>query len=431
MSRVTLADSLLSSSARSLNVRRRPDLSVQRQRYQGKTYWVVKDPVGLHYFRFQEEEYVILNMLDGQTSLDQIKERFEDQFPPQKITLDELENFLGMLHRSGLILASVQGQGAQLLKRRGEKVRQQWLQTISNVLCVRFKGVDPERFLEWLYPLVRWMYSPLTVAVCVLMMIAAALMILTRFDDFLQKLPTFRDFFTPANALMLAATLGITKVLHELGHGLTCTHFGGECHEIGVMILVLTPCLYCNVSDSWMLPNKWHRAWIGLGGIYVELVLAAIATFIWFSSVPGLLNSLCLNTMFIASVSTIIFNGNPLLRYDGYYVLADLLEIPNLRQKATMILSRKAGEWFLGLEPAEDPFLPQRKQILFVLYSVAAAFYRWLVVLSILWFLYRVFMPYRLEVIGRAIVVVALTGCSSSRFIAWGSSFTCRGESKK
>ncbi len=410
MTRITLADSLLSSSARALNIRRRPDLTAQRQRYQGKTYWVVKDPVGLHYFRFQEEEYAILNMLDGATSLDEIKERFEDEFPPQKITLDELQNFLGTLHRSGLVLASVQGQGPQLLKRRGEKKRQQLVASLANVLCIRFKGVDPERFLNWLYPAVRWLFSPLAMAVCLGMMLVALLTILVEFDTFLGKLPTFQSFFTPANAFLIAVTLAVTKVLHELGHGLSCTHFGGECHEMGVMILVLTPCLYCNVSDSWMLPNKWHRAAIGAAGMYVELVLASIATFIWWFSEPGLLNHICLNVMFIASVSTIIFNGNPLLRYDGYYILADVTEIPNLRQKATMILSRKMGQWFLGLEPSEDPFLPQRRQIFFALYSIAAAVYRWVVVFSILWFLYKVFEPYGLKIIGQAIILAALYG---------------------
>jgi len=431
VTRITLADSLLSSSARALNIRRRPDLTAQRQRYQGKTYWVVKDPVGLHYFRFQEEEYAILNMLDGETSLDEIKERFEDEFPPQKITLDELQNFLGTLHRSGLVLASVQGQGPQLLKRRGEKKRQQLVASVANVLCIRFKGVDPERFLAWLYPAVRWLFSPLALAVCLGMMLTALLTILVEFDTFLGKLPTFQSFFTPANAFLMAVTLAVTKVLHELGHGLSCKHFGGECHEMGVMILVLTPCLYCNVSDSWMLPNKWHRAAIGVAGIYVELVLASIATFIWWSSEPGLLNNLCLNVIFIASISTILFNGNPLLRYDGYYVLADVLEIPNLRQKATQILSRKAGEWFLGLEPGEDPFLPQRKQLLFAIYSVAAAAYRWLIVLSILLFLYRVFKPYGLEVVGQAIVVAALYGLFIQPLYRLGKFFYVPGRLEK
>ena len=150
---VTLHDSLVSSSARRISIRKRADLVARRQHYLGRTYWVVKEPIGLQYFRFQEEEFAILNMLDGDISLDEIKERFEDEFPPQKITLDELQQFLGMLHRSGLVVANVPGQGRQLNKRRGERKRKELLQAVSNILCIRFKGFDPERFLNWLYPL--------------------------------------------------------------------------------------------------------------------------------------------------------------------------------------------------------------------------------------------------------------------------------------
>ncbi len=388
----------------------RPDLAAQRQRYHGRSYWVVKDPVGMHYFRFQEEEYAILQMLDGQTSLDEVKERFEQQFPPQKITLEELQQFLGMLHRSGLVVAGVAGQGMQLRKRRDERRRKELLGSLSNVLSIRFKGVDPERFLRWLYPYVRWCFSRTAMAIWCVTCLSALVLLAVQFDKFQAKLPAFYQFFSPTNALLLAVVLGFTKILHELGHGLTCTHFGGECHELGIMILVLTPCLYCNVSDSWMLPSKWQRAAIGAAGIFVELFLASAATFVWWFTEPGLLNHLCLNVMFICSVSTVIFNGNPLLRYDGYYVLADLTEIPNLRQKATQVLSRHAGEWFLGLEPPDDPFLPQRNQHFFILYSVAAAIYRWIVVFSILWFLYRIWKPYRLEVIGNLIGMAAMYG---------------------
>ncbi len=202
----------------------------------------------------------------------------------------------------------------------------------------------------------------------------------------------------------------MTKILHEFGHGLSCKHFGGECHEIGIMFLVLTPCLYCNVSDSWMLPNRWHRAAIGAAGMYVELVLASICTFIWWFTEPGPVNYICLNVMFISSVSTVMFNANPLLRYDGYYILSDILEIPNLRQKASTILSRKLGAWCLGLEEPEDPFLPQRRQWLFATYTVASAIYRWIVTFSILYFLNRVFEPYGLKILGQAIALGSIYG---------------------
>ncbi len=407
---VTLSDSLVSSSARRLSLRKRPDLVAQRQRYEGETYWVIKDPVGLNYFRFREEEFFLLNQLDGTASLDEIKDRFEAEFPPQKITLEELQQFLGMLHRSGLIVADVPEQGYHLLKRRRERRKKELIQTFSNILAVRFKGIDPERLLNALYPYVRWVFHPVTFILCVILWISALLLVLVEFNVFLSRLPTFHQFFTPTNALWLAAVLAVTKVIHEFGHGLSCKHFGGECHEMGVMFLVLTPCLYCNVSDSWMLPSRWHRAAIGAAGIFVELTLASLATFVWWFTEPGLVNHLALNVMFICSVSTIMFNGNPLLRYDGYYVLSDLLEIPNLRQKATQILSRKAAHLFLGLEPQDDPFLPQRNHALFITYSIAAVIYRWVVVISILLFLNRLFKPYRLEIIGQAIALASLYG---------------------
>jgi putative peptide zinc metalloprotease protein len=149
---------------------------------------------------------------------------------------------------------------------------------------------------------------------------------------------------------------------------------------------------------------------IGAAGMYVEVIIASICTFLWWNSKPGLLNQLCLSTMFVCSVSTIMFNGNPLLRYDGYYILSDLLEIPNLRQKASEILNRKLGEWCLGIEQPENPFLPDRHQTLFAIYSIAAVVYSWVVVLSILWFLQKMLQPYHLQSIGKIIAAMSMYG---------------------
>ena len=273
----TLADSLVSSSSRKLPIRMRPDLRAKQQRYQGRIYWVVKDPVGLQYYRFEEEEFAILQMLDGKSSLDEISDRFERDFPPQTIRIEELQQFIGMLHSSDLVITDAAGQGTQLKKRRDEKVVQQRWATLANILSVRFKGIDPERLLNFLHPLVRWFFSVPAMIVCCLFALSALTLVLVQFETFHSRLPSFHTFFAAKNWIWLGATLAITKVLHEFGHGLSCKHFGGECHEMGVMLLVMTPCLYCNVSDSWMLPNRWHRAAIGAAGMYVELVMASIA----------------------------------------------------------------------------------------------------------------------------------------------------------
>jgi len=407
---VTLNDSLVSSSARKLPIKVRPDLGSKKQQYQGRSYWIVKDPIGSKYYRFQEEEFAILQLLDGTRSLDEVKEEFEAEFPPQKISLDELHSFIGQLHQSGLILAGVQKQGQELQKRAKKKTRQQTMATMSNILAIRFKGLDPNNFLTWLEPKFRFMYHPVVVFLCMTLCLSALSLIVVEFDYFRSKLPGFRDFFSPSNIFLLSVTLGVSKVFHELGHGVTCKHFGGACTELGIMFLVLTPCMYVNVSDSWMIPSKWKRVMIGAAGVYVECILASICTFCWWFSNPGLFNYLCLNVMFISSVSTIVFNINPLLRYDGYYILADLLEIPNLRQKATKILSRKAMEWFLGMEQQDDPFLPKRNQGLFIVYTIAAVCYRWVIMASILFFIYKVFEPYGLKIIGQIIAMMSLYG---------------------
>ena len=413
----TLADSIVSSSARRLAIRVRPDLSARKQRYQGRVYWVVKDPIGLQYYRFEEEEFAILQMLDGESSLEEIGERFEADFPPQTIRVEELQNFIGMLHRSGLVLSDSPGQGVQLKKRRDEKRKKEIIGAMTNILSFRFKGFDPERILNGLYPWVSWFFTAWATWLSIGMAICALSLVIVQFDIFQSRLPSFQSFFAAQNWLLIAGVLGCTKVIHEFGHGMSCKHFGGECHEMGVMFLVLTPCLYCNVSDSWMLPSKWHRAAIGAAGMYVEIVIASIATFIWWFSEPGFLNYVCLNIMFVSSVSTILFNANPLLRYDGYYILSDILEVPNLRQKASTILNRKLGKWCLGLEEREDPFLPKRNQAIFAIYTVASFFYRWVILLSILFFLNKVFEPYGLKILGQMIALMSLYGLIVMPFV--------------
>ena len=408
----TLADSLVSSASRSLTLRMRPDLTAHRQRYHGQSYWVVKEPIGLNYYRFHEEEYAILCMLDGSTSLESIKERFEQEYTPQKITYQDLQQFVGMLHRSGLVVANAIGQGHQLKKRRDEKKKRELLGKLSNVFALRWRGIDPEWMLNKLYPYTGWFFSRPMIILNVLLALSALLLITVQFDVFRARLPSFHQFFGNwQNWLVMAIVMAFAKVLHEFGHGLSCKHFGGECHEMGFMLLVFTPALYCNVSDSWMLPSKWHRAFIGAAGMYVEMVLASIATFIWWSTDrTTLLNQTCLSLMFICSVSTLLFNGNPLLRFDGYYILMDLIEIPNLRQKSTEVLKRFMVGTCLGIEQQENPFLPQRNKFFFGLYTVAAVCYRWIVVFSILMFLNKVLEPYGLKVIGRLIGAMGFFG---------------------
>ncbi len=399
-----------SSAQRPLRLRMRADLEVVRQGYLGRDFWVVKDPLTLRFFRFEEEEFAILEMLDGKASPQAIQERFEQEFPPQRLSLSQLQTLTSQLFQQSLIVSDAAGQGQQLWQ-RGVRLRGRTrLAAVTNVLSMRLPGVDPDRFLAWLNSRVGWFFSMPAVVVSLMFIGTALLLVGVHFEDFVRRLPGFDQFFAASNLGLMAIVLGATKVLHELGHGLACKRFGSQCREMGLMLLVLTPCLYCDVSDSWMLPSKWRRAAIGAAGIYVEWVLAALCVFLWWFSTPGLLHYLCLNVIFVCSVSTLLFNANPLLRYDGYYILADLAEIPNLRQKATSVVQRTLGHWLLGLVPKPDPFLPQRRRWLFAFYAVAAVMYRWLILLSILWFLNKVLEPYGLKRVGQILIVLAMYG---------------------
>ncbi len=316
-----------------------------------------------------------------------------------------------MLHRSGLVISNSPGQGKALRERGRTKKNKETMGKFANLFAIRYRGFDPEKILNAILPWFGWMFTVPALIFFSLLLLAASLLLASQYETVYARLPTFQQFFAADRWLILAATMAIVKVLHEFGHGLSCKKFGGECHEIGFMLLVFTPCLYCNVSDSWMLPNKWKRVWIGAAGIYVEMILASIASFVWWFTEQGTtINDLCLNMMFLNVVSTILVNGNPLLRFDGYYILMDAMEIPNLRQKSTEVLKRSFQQTCLGLELQDDPFLPTRGKFFFALYTIASVIYRWVVVFSICWFVIKVLEPYGLQSIGRMVAVIGFFG---------------------
>ncbi len=407
---MAIADAFRSSTSRPVGLRCRGDLVTNRQVHQGQAWYVVKDPIGLNYYRFRPEEYALLEMLDGEASLEDLKDDFELKFPPRRITVDEVSRFVSTLHRSGLVIGDRAGQGPQLNERRKQKVWMEWKTWMRSIMCLRFRGIDPDWILNKITPWLGWVFSPPALVIALVYILSALMVVLSNFETFRSKLPEFHQFFAAGNWFYLAAALGITKVIHEFGHGMSCKYYGGECHEMGFMLLVFTPCLYCDVSDSWMLPSKWKRMMIGAGGMYIELIMAATATYLWWNSHEGIFNQMCLNVMFVSSVSTLLFNANPLMRFDGYYILSDMLEIPNLRTKATTSLGRIAKKWCLGMKLQDDPFLPKRHQALFALYAVASTLYMWILMTSIFLFVWNAMKPYRMEALGRGLALFGIYG---------------------
>ena len=395
-------------AAEHLKVKLRADLVVQPQFYEGMTHYVIKDPLALKYFRFKIEEYFLLQQFDGKQNLQDVKKAFERKYRPQTISIEDLTRFVAQLHEAGIILVDSPEQAKVLIRRRRKnRWRKVWA-FLANILFIKIPIIDPERLLTWMYPYFRWIFTSYFVTASVGLMLAAITLVISQWDLFYSKLPEFQSFFNWWTIFSFWISLAIVKIIHEFGHGLTAKHFGGEVHEMGMLFLVLTPALYCDVTDSWLLPNKWHRIWISAAGIYVELFLASIATFVWFYSEPGLLNSLSMATMFICSINTVLFNANPLLRYDGYYVMADWLEIPNLRIKSTQFFAYLIQEKVLGLEIPVQSYLPRSRRFLFVTYAIASYLYRWVVTFSIIYFLSQVLKPYKLQSISYMLATGAL-----------------------
>lgn len=401
---------MLTSTQRPIPLQGRPDLSVKCIHYMGANYWVVKDPIALKYFRFQPEQYKILTLLNGERNLDQIRDEFHKEFPTVRLTVHDIQNLITDLHKTGLVYSNRMGQGISLIKRQRETFRKKIFSTLKNILYVRLPGWDPERTLTAIHPYFKWMFSWWGVAFWLVTVISAWMLLLIHFREFQAKLPEFYQFFGWPNILYMWCVMGAAKVIHEFGHGLSCKHFKGECHEMGVLLLVFSPCLYCDVSDSWLLENKWKRIMIGAAGIYIEVLLSAFAIFGWWYSKDGLFNYLCLNLFFVSTVTTVIFNANPLMRYDGYYMLSDFLEIPNLRPKADRMVREKFAWYCLGIEAKPDPFMPQRGQFWFVLFGVAASLYKWVVMYGILLFFYTFLKPYKLQSIGITLAVFSIAG---------------------
>lgn len=398
------------SSQRPVPLRGRQDIVVKKIDFQGVTHFVIKDPVGLTYHRLRADQYRVLTLLDGRKNLETIRDELIREFPAIAPTLTDTQMLVADLHQKGLAYSVRPGQAAARIEQKRKKNRQKLLGVLTNILSLRLPGWDPDRFLGAMVPWTRWMFHPVTAVVATLFVLSSWLLLAIQFRAFQAGLPAFNQFFGWPNLIFLWITLACSKVIHEFGHGLSCKMFGSECHEMGVMLLVGSPCLYCDVSDSWMLKNKWHRILIGAAGMIIEVVLSAFAIFFWWMTEPGLFHYLCLNVFFVTTITTVIFNANPLMRLDGYYMLSDFLEIPNLRPKADKLTREMFSQLCLGIEPRHDPFMPQTNRHWFIIYAIASKLYGWFVLFGILMFLYTVLKPYGLQSIGQSVAVFSIAG---------------------
>ena len=406
----------------------RADLDITEQKYEGKTCYVVKDPVSLRYYRFNEQEYFVVRMFDGKHTMEEAQKEFEKEFRPHRLTHEDLEGFARQLLNAGLVQHESSRAAEELLESRKKQRRMQRLATITNILYIKIPVIDPDRILTYMHSRLFWIFSWWFLFASVSLMLAALGLVITHYQTFYAKLPYYHEFFRFQTVLYMWISLGVVKVIHEFGHGLSCKAYGGECHEMGFLLMCLSPALYCNVSDSWTLANKWKRIIISFAGIYVELVIASIATFVWWYT-PGrpFINNLSLCIMTLCSISTFIFNANPLMKFDGYYMLADWLEIPNLRDRSNRYLANQCKEFCLGMEVQPEPYMAMNRRILFVGYAIISYIYRWVVTFSIIYTLSNFLKPWNLGSLSKIIALAALASMFGWPMYRMIKSFAQRG----
>jgi putative peptide zinc metalloprotease protein len=403
----------ISSIDRPLTLRLRPDLIVTPVTTSGSATWVVKDPVTTEHFQFSAEEYALLDWLRQPVSIGKLQRLFAEHFAPQTISPQALWDFLGRLHGAGLLIGDGPGQGQELLARMRRDRARRWAMSWTGILAIRFRGIDPDAFLTAVHNRLRWLVSPAAFMVVLGVVMYALALVFGHFDEFRARLPEVSALFDPRNLVLMMLSIGAVKVLHELGHALTCKHFGGEVHELGLMLLVFTPCLYCDVTDSWKLASKWHRIAVAAAGMFVEIVLAAIATIVWWYAQPGIVQLIAMNVMIVCTVGTLAVNGNPLLRYDGYYIMSDLTETPNLWQRSREVLRRFAGGWLFGEPVADDPLVPSHHRAWLAIYAALSKTYVALVCIAIVWGLVQMLYPMHLQNLAYAVGLTVLGGAIS------------------
>ena len=345
--------------------RLRSDLVVSRQELPDGLVYVLKDPTLGRFVRLREIDYFIAQQFDGITSPDEIRRRGEEKFGAS-ISQSTLEQFATKLQTLGLFVPLTSPEVAPARLSQSRRVQ-------GNIFYLRFKMFDPDLFLERMLPRLRFFFTQTFAWFSVAtILLAAGVMIVSWQELHLHVAQLYR----PETLALAWVSLLVIVMGHEFAHGFTCKRFGGRVHELGFMLIYLQPAMYCNVSDAWLFPEKRKRLLVTLAGGWFEVFCWSLALLFWRLTDPATLpNYLALVISATLGIKT-LFNFNPLIKLDGYYLLSDYLEIPNLRRNAFGHIGASLRGIFRRQHPKS---VSSREARIYWLYGLlAAAYSTWL-----------------------------------------------------
>ncbi|MBC7730037.1 MAG: peptidase M50, partial [Microbacteriaceae bacterium] len=358
---------------------------LHRHRYRERVWYLLQDPASGRVHRFTPAARLVLAAMDGQRSVRELWAIASAKLGDEAPTQDELIQLLGQLHGADLLATDVPPDALELFDRGQREARSKRRRSWVNPMAIRVPLWDPGRFLDRHLSGCRKLWSRGAGLLWLAVVLPAALMLPAHWGELTGNLSD--RVLQADNLLLMALVFPLIKLLHEMGHATATRAAGGEVHDMGVMVLVMMPVPYVDASAANVLRSRWQRALIGAAGMLVELFVAALAFYAWQLMEPGLARAVCFNVIFIAGISTLVFNGNPLLRYDAYYILADLIELPNLAAQSARYWGYLLQRYLLRLRDSESPAHTNAERWWFGCYGLASAVYRTFVSLAIALFI--------------------------------------------
>ena len=364
--------------------RLRSHTKTSRHTYRGEVWYVLEDDISGRHHRFNQTAQFLIEKMDGSSTVQSIWESSIAALETEAPSQEEVINLLGQLHGADLLAADVLPDSFELVERHDKQRRAKLKQKLMSPMAVRIPLFDPENVLRKSVRFATPMFGLAGMLLWLFVVITALAQAGQHSGELLGNVAD--TVMTPSNLLLLWLLFPLVKALHEFGHAYATKVWGGEVHEMGIMFLVFMPVPYVDASAASAFPQRYKRVIVGAAGMMVEVFVAALALHFWVLAEPGLLRTVAYNVILIGSVSTLVFNANPLLRFDGYYIFSDWLEIPNLGSRANRYLGYLVQKYLFKVRGASSPVTATGERFWFLLYSVTSFFYRAFVMLVIAMF---------------------------------------------
>ncbi|NJC87910.1 MAG: hypothetical protein FIB02_05160 [Desulfuromonas sp.] len=362
----------------------RANVKVSKRYFRGELWYVLQDPFNNQFFRLRPGALDFVLRLRQDRTVGEVWDECLTRDPDGVPGQDEVIQLLSQLHFASLLYYENPSDSANLFDRYKRRKQRELKSKLLSIMFFRLPLFDPDRLLKYCMPVTRWLINCWAALVWLGVVGYAVKLVVDHFDEASSQA---QGVLAPGNLFFLYLGLVLIKTLHEFGHAVVCRHYGGEVHTMGIMFLIFTPIPYMDATSSWSFRNRWQRALVGGAGMIVEVFVAALATFVWANTGPGMIHSLAYNMMFVASVSTVLFNANPLLRFDGYYILSDLLDIPNLHTRSQQHLRHLAEHYLFAYQDSTSPAETRREAAWLVVFGVLSGIYRVVVFTGIILFI--------------------------------------------